>query len=82
MPVLIVERGGRRESLSFPGETITIGRAEDNDLRISSRFVSQHHCRVEAGVDGARLVDLDSQNGTLVNGRDVSKCRLKAADKI
>ena len=56
---LIVEKAGRRQPYSFPHESLTIGRAEDNDLRISSRFVSQHHCRLESEApNGARLIDL------------------------
>ena len=83
MLTLIVENGGRRETLSFPADSVTIGRAEDNDLRIVSRFVSQHHCRIETiGDNGVKLVDLDSQNGTRVNDADASQTRLRPGDRI
>ena len=83
MITIIVENGGRRESFSFPGPTVSVGRAEDNDLRIGSRFVSQHHCRVELLADqGVKLVDLDSQNGTRVNGNRITEMVLGEGDRI
>jgi transcriptional regulator with GAF, ATPase, and Fis domain len=83
MLTLVVENAGRRSTMTFPGEMVTMGRAEDNDLRISSRFVSQHHCRIESTeAAGAKLIDLDSQNGTRLNGDDVSQARLRLGDCI
>ena len=83
MLTLIVETSGNRQTLTFPRQTVTIGRAEDNDLRISSRFVSQQHCRIESD-DGViyRLVDLDSQNGTRLNGKAVSDEPLRPGDGV
>ena len=83
MLTLVVESGGRRETFSFPGDGVSVGRAEDNDLRIGSRFVSQHHCRIETMEDqGVKLIDLDSQNGTRVNHEDTSQTRLREGDRI
>ncbi len=83
MVTIIVENGGRRELFTFAENTVTIGRAEDNDLRIGSRFVSQHHCRVEPSSEGGfKLLDMGSQNGTRVNGADTSQARLRPGDLI
>lgn len=83
MITLILDRAGRRENLVFHGTQVSIGRAEDNDLRINSRFVTAHHCSLEHHeVDGWRVVDLDSQNGTLVNGQDVQQGRLQSGDEL
>ncbi len=49
----------------------TVGRALDNDIVLESGDVSRHHARFEHAVDGMRLVDLNSTNGTRVNGRSV-----------
>lgn len=83
MITLIIDTPDRRESLTFHERSVTIGRAEDNDLRIGSRFVSQQHCAIESD-DGVnfRIVDLDSQNGTLLNDESVSLARLKPGDSI
>jgi serine/threonine-protein kinase PknK len=83
MITLIVEIGPRRDSFTFADVPVSIGRGEDNDLRIGSRFISQHHCRVESLPEGGyKLVDLGSQNGTLVNGAAVSQTRLRPGDHI
>ncbi|HEY2515071.1 MAG TPA: FHA domain-containing protein, partial [Polyangiaceae bacterium] len=48
---------------------VTIGRAEDCDLRIDHASVSRHHAEVHVGEDEARIQDLGSSNGTLLAGR-------------
>jgi len=50
----------------------TIGRAEDNDIVVDDRWVSRYHAQVRR--EGGRyvIVDQDSKNGTLVNGKRVS----------
>jgi ABC-type multidrug transport system ATPase subunit len=52
---------------------ITIGRAPDNDVVVDDLLVSRHHAELrprEAG--GHELVDLDSSNGTFLNGRRIA----------
>lgn len=51
-------------------ETI-IGRAEDAKIRISSDDVSRHHCLLIARPDDVLVRDLQSRNGTFVNGRPI-----------
>ncbi|MEE9392930.1 MAG: sigma 54-interacting transcriptional regulator [Planctomycetota bacterium] len=79
---LVVEVSGIRQQFSFAGDAVTMGRNEDNDLRIGSRFVSQHHCRLEKLDKGWKLIDLSSQNGTRVNGEEVSQKILKSGDCV
>lgn len=59
---------GRR--FRIDGE-LTIGRLPDNLIQVADDFASGHHARV--WIDGDRCVvqDLDSTNGTLVDGRAV-----------
>ncbi|MFT7618621.1 MAG: serine/threonine-protein kinase PknK [Planctomycetota bacterium] len=82
MLTLIVESGGTRQNFVFTGELVTIGRHEDNDLRISSRFVSQQHCKLQKLAKGWKLVDLSSQNGTRVNGVEITQKMLKLGDRL
>lgn len=49
-----------------------IGRAPDTALRVDSMAVSRHHARVVVSGARARLEDLGSKNGTLVDGTIVS----------
>ena len=82
MLTLIVELQNRRTSFVFNGEVVTMGRHEDNDLRLSSRFVSQHHCRLQQVGKEWKIVDLGSQNGTRVNGAEVTQKILKPGDRL
>jgi DNA-binding winged helix-turn-helix (wHTH) protein len=67
----VVSHAGRRVALA-EGESM-IGRAPDAALRVDSMAVSRHHARVVVAGDRARLEDLGSKNGTLVDGRVVSR---------
>ncbi len=82
MLTLIVEQGGVRQTFTFETGNVTIGRGEDSDLRIVSPQVSVQHCRIEALPTGSKLVDLNSETGTRVNGSFASQCRLNVGDRI
>jgi hypothetical protein len=64
-----------------PGET-TIGRRADNDIVLSDRAVSGRHARIHLAQGQATVQDLDSTNGTLVNGRRISTHPLADGDMI
>ena len=61
---------------------VTIGRAVDNDIVLPSPAVSAHHAAISS--DGAKvtLEDLDSTNGTFVNGRRARRAELQEGDEI
>lgn len=82
MLTLIVDIQKRRTSFVFNGDVVNIGRHEDNDLRLASRFVSQHHCRLQQIGREWKIVDLASQNGTRVNGAEVTQKILKNGDRL
>ncbi len=63
-------------------ETVTIGRFENNDIRINNPFISGHHSKIVTVQGTSYVVDLGSRNGTFVNGRQITKCRLKNEDSI
>lgn len=55
------------------GSRIRIGRALDNDIVIDDLLASRHHTELRTAQDGGlEIVDLDSHNGTFVDGRQVS----------
>ena len=65
-----------------PGDAITIGRSPTNDLPMADASVSGEHCRVKSE-DGAFVVyDVQSTNGTLVNGQQVQRHPLRPGDVI
>jgi len=53
-------------------EIVRIGRAADNDLVLPVDTVSNHHAQLEQAEGRFWLLDLNSTNGTYVNGRQVS----------
>jgi pSer/pThr/pTyr-binding forkhead associated (FHA) protein/subtilisin family serine protease len=67
---------------AIPAEGLLIGRAADCGLCLSDGQVSRHHAQLEPGTEGIRLVDLDSANGTRVNGRLVRRYLLQDGDVI
>jgi pSer/pThr/pTyr-binding forkhead associated (FHA) protein len=67
----------------MPGGVRTIGRATGADFIVDAALVSRVHCRVTALPDGGlELRDLDSTNGTFVNGQRVETARLASGDRI
>ena len=66
-----------------PTRVMRIGRAGDNDLVVADLSVSRYHAELR-NVGGGRyeIVDLDSHNGTFVNGRQVSRSPIIEQDLI
>jgi len=64
------------------GEIIQIGRGARNDIVIDDNEVSREHCRLVWSKDHFELYDLDSSNGTYVNGQRVSESWPIASDSI
>src|SRR5258706_6493666 len=81
MKLTVVEEGTRAE-LEITRPVISIGRAVDNDVRLTSALVSRHHCRIEIGPEGSWVIDLGSANGTSVNGNKVTRRLLEAGDRV
>lgn len=63
-------------------EPVTIGREGGCDLRVSDRSVSRFHARIEREGDGYQVIDLQSTNGTFVNGTPVRARRLSDGDTL
>ena len=59
----------------LPGNIQTIGRAARADFIVDAPLVSRVHCRLTAGADALEVKDLDSTNGTFVNGERVTEPR-------
>jgi predicted component of type VI protein secretion system len=56
----------------FVGQKLTIGRLGDNDVKVDDASVSSHHGEIELGEGSAVLRDLNSTNGTFLNGEQVT----------
>ena len=65
------------------GATKTIGREARADFVVDAGLVSRIHCRLVANADDQLTVeDLDSTNGTLVNGERIAKSDLHTGDTL
>jgi pSer/pThr/pTyr-binding forkhead associated (FHA) protein len=64
------------------GSIKTVGRAPRADFIVDAALVSRLHCRLTAGVNELEVVDLDSTNGTFVNGERIARSMLKSGDRL
>ena len=82
----ILRTVGEEEEKVFritPGGTRTLGRATGADFSLDAALVSRVHCRlVSLPGDGLEVRDLESTNGTFVNGKRVERARLAPGDRI
>jgi len=77
----------------YPGQTdeqvfdlkkgpTTLGRAKENDIIILDASLSRMHVRIDVNGDRIVLSDLQSSNGTFVNGDRIMHCTLKHGDVV
>src|SRR6188768_3588045 len=67
----------------LPGGVRTVGRATGADFIVDAALVSRVHCRLTALPDGQLEVrDLESTNGTFVNGQRIEAARLSDGDRL
>ncbi len=82
MVILTIIEKGREKQYLMPHSLISIGRAADNIIEIKDTKSSRHHCEIQKKGETYHIRDLDSHNGTLVNGVRVQKAELKPGDKV
>ena len=61
---------------------LTLGRKPDNDIQLDNAAVSGHHCKFYEAGGGWFVEDLNSTNGTFVNGKKTLKSGLKNGDAV
>ncbi|MBN2302096.1 MAG: FHA domain-containing protein [Lentisphaerae bacterium] len=71
------------EETFIPRQGITsIGRDMDNDIQLVLESVSRHHAKLYNMGSACEIEDLDSSNGTFVNGSKITKASLKDGDDL
>ncbi len=73
------DRGRVYERLATP---VTIGREEGNSIQLNDERVSRFHLKIQEDRENVVITDLESTNGTKVNGEDVQLRILRYGDMI
>lgn len=80
---LFVIRGNDQGTrFELDGPTIGLGRESSNRIQLHDTEVSRQHAEIRRSENGLTLIDLNSSNGTFVNGRRVQRHRLSSGDQI
>lgn len=87
VPILVCTRGAELQGQRFtvPEGGLSIGRAEDNQIRIQDDGVSRYHVRLLFNIENGKLwlEDAGSRNGVFVNEKRVSGHKeLKVGDEV
>lgn len=80
--LVILSQGMTGRSHELKVDKTTIGRVDDNTFPITEASISSHHCEVL--LRGADVVvrDLDSTNGTFINGEKITESVLKPGQTL
>jgi len=84
MPEIAIQTaGGTRERYPLAKPRVTVGRSRESDIFLPDQWLSRHHAAIEERGDGYWVSDLNSKNGTLLNGEPVREWRrLRPGDVI
>jgi hypothetical protein len=80
--LVITDNTGNTTEHELDKERVTIGRQASNDIVLNDKAVSGRHAAVVTILEDSFLEDLDSTNGTQVNGQPVTKHPLVHGDVI
>lgn len=64
------------------GRDLLIGRSVNADIILKNCCVSSRHCQISSSGTDVFVSDLNSRNGTFVNGQRVSRAMLKPGDQL
>jgi hypothetical protein len=79
---LAIREGEDRREIGLGPEPLAIGRDPQNDVVLDDRRVSRRHAEIRLRLGRYTLYDLQSTNGTYVNGRRVAEMVLSDGDRL
>jgi serine/threonine protein kinase len=82
VPALVLVSAKTGKPINLVGTTFTLGRGTECEVVIKSAEVSKRHCRIVVRDGKVSLEDLDSVNGTQVNGKAVTRVDLSDGDVL
>ena len=81
-PHLMIMTGPSAGKLIPVDGSVVIGRSRGADLQVEDNGVSRRHCRIARQGNKVIVEDLESRNGTIVNGTKVMRAVLEAGDRL
>jgi len=78
----LIQPGTSERVIQLDGRTVTLGRATDNGLVLTDGRVSRHHGRISVRRGTLVYTDMQSTNGSRVNGATVDEVVLGVGDRI
>ncbi|MBI3621481.1 MAG: FHA domain-containing protein [Nitrospirae bacterium] len=80
--LVLATEGGQEARVVLKGSQFTVGRGSDNDLVLSHPSVSRSHLLIRFEQGGHLARDLESRNGTLLNGRPMTSAPLTGGESL
>jgi len=80
--LILLNPNGPEQEFKLAKASISLGRANTNNITLNDGRVSRNHARLECGAQGIILVDLGSSNGTRLNGIRIDRATLQPGDTI
>ena len=78
----LVPQDNLMEKIYLSKTSTVLGRADTSDIVVANTDVSSRHCILDIQTRGAFILDLDSTNGTFVNGNLIRDAYLNPGDRI
>lgn len=75
--LVVLSEGFTGRTCELKGERTTVGRLEDNQFQIPEPSVSSHHCEIILRGNDIVIKDLDSTNGSFIDGDKITEAVLK-----
>jgi pSer/pThr/pTyr-binding forkhead associated (FHA) protein len=80
--LVVVSEGLSGRSHELTAERTTVGRVEDNTFPIAEPSISSHHCEILLQGGEIRIKDLNSTNGTFIDGQQINEGVLKPGQTL
>ena len=80
--LVLFKKDGSQKAFSVASGTTIIGRRHDCDLCIPLMVVSKRHCQLNQNKEAVKIRDLDSRNGTFLNGKRIEETTVQPGDYI
>lgn len=80
--LIMLKKAGPPKNISLPSSVTVLGRRHDCDLRIPLMSVSRRHCQLNHDNGVLKIRDLNSRNGTVINGKTIKETAVAAGDRM